>query len=54
MDSSSELVLVDVLYELVDVVLVDGPCELVVVRICPHIVSPPLQPDWRGSTGTGG
>ena len=52
-DSSSELVLVDVLCELVEVVLVDGPCELVVDRICPPVVSR-LAPDWRGSTGTGG
>ena len=41
-DSSSELVLVDVLWRLVEVVLVDGPCEL------------DVDPDWRGSTGTGG
>ena len=34
-DSSSELVLVDGLSELVEVVLVDGPCELDVDRICP-------------------
>ena len=47
MDSSSELVLVDGLCELVD----DGPCELVVDRMCPPIVSPLLAPDWRGSTG---
>ena len=53
-DSTPELVLVDVLGELVEVVLVDGPCELVVDRICPPIVSPPLAPDWRGSTGAGG
>ena len=44
-DSSSELVLVDVLCELVEVVLVDGPWELVVDRICPPIVSPLLAPD---------
>ena len=36
-DSSSELVLVDVLCEHVEVVLVDGPWELVVDRICPPI-----------------
>ena len=41
-DSSSELILVDVLCELVEVVLVDGPCEL------------DVDPDCRGSTGTGG
>ena len=46
-DSSSELVLVDVLGELVEIVLVDGPCELVIDRICPPVVSPPLAPDWR-------
>ena len=40
-DSSSELVLVDVLCQLVEVVLVDGPCEL------------DVDPDWRGDTGTG-
>ena len=40
--SSSELVLVDVLRELVEVVLVDGPCEL------------DVDPDWRGNTRTGG
>ena len=49
-DSSSELLLLDVLCELVEVVLVDGPCELVVDRICPPVVSPLLEPDWRGST----
>ena len=48
------MVLVGVLCELVEIVLVDGPCELVVIRICPHIVSLLLAPDWRGSTGTGG
>ena len=41
-DSSSELVLVDVLCELVEVVLVDGPCELV------------ADPGWRGSTDAEG
>ena len=40
--------------ELVEVVLVDGPCELVVDRICPPVASPLLAPDLRGSTGTGG
>ena len=40
-DSSSEPVLVDVLCELVEEVLVDGPCELDVDR------------DWRGNVGTG-
>ena len=40
-DSSSELVLVDVLCELVEEVLVDGPCELDVDR------------DSRGNVGTG-
>ena len=40
--SSSELVLVHVLCELVEVVLVDEPCEL------------DVDPDWRGGTGTGG
>ena len=54
MDSSSELVLVDVLCELVEVALVGGLCELGVDRICPPIVSPLLAPDWRGSTGIGG
>ena len=49
--SSSEQVLVDVvLCDLVEVVLVDGPCELVVDRICPPVVSPLLAPDWRGGT----
>ena len=41
-DLSSELVLVDVLCELVEVVLVDGPREL------------DVDPDWRAGTGTGG
>ena len=53
-DSFSELVLVDVLCELVEVVLVGGPCELDVDRICPPVVFPPQAPDWRGSTGIGG
>ena len=41
-ESSSVLVLVDVLCELVEVVLVNGPCEL------------DVDPDCRGDTGTGG
>ena len=41
-DSSSELVLVDVPCELVEVVLVDGPYEM------------DVDPDWRANTGTGG
>ena len=45
-DPSSELIQVDVLFELAEIVLVERPCELEVDRISQLLVPPLLAPAW--------